>query len=298
MQNNNNQQKLISRLPYINIKIINAHTYHYEIIESIMTVFLTDILKIHPYRKKQIFLYIKENASFINYIHKRFLKNPYYKLLINPPFTFKPKIRVTININLYKENEKSIRTQHNMFYISHDAVPELVKYRNVFFLTPLAKTRRYLLPLILPPINKIKSQIPIFIIQGKIEEKRRDYRSLIPIFEKYKDRQFQIKIVGKGRLPTYLKPYEDKIILKNNLNFIDYHKEFNDVFCILPLIDDYFEHKYFKNKYSSSISYGLGYNLMFLCHTKLKKIYPLKKSKTYSTQEEMTTQFGVLLDEF
>ena len=191
-----------------------------------------------------------------------------------------------------------ISNKKNVFYISHDAIKDLALYKNVYFLTPLAKSPKYILPCILPSITKIKSTIPIFIIQGNIEEKRRNYKSLIPIFEKYKNNDFIIKIVGRGKLPNYLKPYIKKIVIKSNLDFINFHKQFSDVFCILPLIDDSFKHKYFTSKYTSTISYGLAYNLTFLCHSKLKKIYPIKKYKTYSNQDEMTEQFGVLLNNF
>ena len=109
--------KNIKNLPGVNIQIINIHNYHYEIIETIMTVFLSKILKIHHYRKKRIFLDIKKNDSFIKYIYNKFYKNPYYKLYINSNISIrKPRIHVTIYISLYKKKMHLISNKKNVFY--------------------------------------------------------------------------------------------------------------------------------------------------------------------------------------
>ena len=97
--------------------------------------------------------------------------------------------------------------------------------------------------------------------------------------------------MGRGKIPNELKKYNDKLIFKRYYRFVDFHKEFLDTFCILPLIDDSFQHNYFNNTLTSSISYGLGYNLLFLCHTKLKNIYKLKKCINYDLNNSICKQF-------
>ena len=60
------------------------------------------------------------------------------------------------------------------------------------------------------------------------------------ILERKYDTDFKIKIVGKGEIPKVLEyllhNYSDKLILKRNLNFQDYHREFLDCYGIIPLI--------------------------------------------------------------
>ena len=79
-----------------------------------------------------------------------------------------------------------------------------------------------------------------------------------------------------------LHTYSDKIILKRNLNFQDYHREFLDCYGIIPLISKEENASYYKNKLTSSINYGLAYDLWFLIDKDLQEIYNLKKSKIYT----------------
>jgi hypothetical protein len=147
----------------------------------------------------------------------------------------------------------------------------------------------------LPKIDNKKTKTPIFAIQGNIDDKRRNYKSLIGIFEKYRNRDFKIKLIGKGEIPPYLLPYKNKIILEANHSFENYHKCFEDVYVLLALIDDTFEHSYFDNQLTSSISYSIGYDIPLLCHKTLNNIYKLKNAIEYENQSEFERHFGNLI---
>ena len=131
----------------------------------------------------------------------------------------------------------------------------------MYFLTPLSKTN-YIYSDILPYSNNKKiSKLPIYVIQGNLNQGRR-YLDLLNEILKYSYKyKFIIKLIGRGHLPKQLKQHEKKIVLKNNLNFINYHKEFLDAYCILPLISKKTHPRYYNNKLTSSINYARGYKL-------------------------------------
>jgi hypothetical protein len=273
----------------MNIYVENNFCYHYEIIESILTLFLK---KIGINEDHTIYLKTCFNESFENYILKKFSNVIFVKQ--RPALSFAHKIFCTF----YSKNMRYHSDKKNLWFICHDITPSVLEKENIYFLTPLCNVSRWFLPTALPPIEKRKSPIPTFIVQGKIEEKRRNYASLVPILEVYKEKEFQIKILGIGTIPTYLRPYETKLKILINLNFQEYHIAFSDIDCLLPLIDETYEHNYFRNKLSSSISYAVAYSLPVLCHTKLIEIYDLKNAYGYKDQNEFLEQFGKFLDRY
>ena len=188
----------------------------------------------------------------------------------------------------YKNNIKYLFICHTIDDCYND-------WNNVYYHTPLAK--RYFIPDFFPFYDKkVSKSIPkVYLIQGSINIKRRNYKCLVDILEKYKNDNFKIRILGKGKELPYLNKFKDKIEFLNNKNFIEYHKFFNDASYILPLIDESYKHEYFSKKYTSSISYGLGYKLPFIAHIKLKKIYPIK-GYFYSNLQEFIEIFGKTLE--
>ena len=96
----------------------------------------------------------------------------------------------------------------------------------MYFLTPLSK-KNYFYADILPYAEKKNiANVPIYIIQGGLQPERRCYQLLEKILDETYKYKFIIKLVGKGKLPKSLEKYKGKIVLKNNLNFINYHKQF------------------------------------------------------------------------
>ena len=110
-----------------------------------------------------------------------------------------------------------------------------------------------------------------------------------------------IKYIENSKInKKYYISHRNKIIIENNHNFINYHDAFKDVYIILALIDDTFEHNYFTIQLTSSISYSISYDIPILIYSKLNDIYEkdLKKSIVYKDQNEMNVQFRKLLNKF
>jgi hypothetical protein len=287
----------------IKILIIHNYNFHYEIIESIINFFPTKILNLSNTHK--IFYDIKynfNNTSFEEYINKNYN---------NINFT-KDEVCIydyIIYDTIYNTDKLKLNNKKE-YYILHSLNPKFNNINNIIYLMPFSKYNSYFIPYILPfnNLQKIKTDIPcladdssigkvpIFIIQGCLE--RRNLIQLTKIFEKYKNKDFFIKIIGKSNngLPKYLLKYQKKIIFRPNLNFIDYHKEFLDCTAILPLVEPDFNSDYFKNKLTSSISYGIGYNLKFFCFETFKYIYKLTNCITYCNDTEMLHNFNLLFN--
>ena len=168
------------------------------------------------------------------------------------------------------------------FFISHRVDSECLKYPNIFYLTPLSK-ENYLYCDILPfMVNKIKNNIPIFVIQGNLNKDRRNFNLLIQILSKDYDYDYKIKLIGRGELPVELEPFKNKIILKNNLNFIDFHKEFLDAYAIFSLFNKESHPQYYTNQLTSTINYAKAYNLKIIIDKDLQDIYQLENIEVYT----------------
>jgi hypothetical protein len=283
------------------ILIIHSDNYHYEIVPSIIELFPEKILNIRENFKNIEFIigYNYNNKDFEEYILETY-KNVKFNKLYQLNFEeYDYIIYDSVYINRKKiEIKKDSLTE---YYILHEICEEYNNIKNVIYLTPLSKKNSHLIPYILPYNNykKIKTEIPILIIQGEIN--RRDFTKLSKLMEKFKNREFIVKIIGKSidrNIPTCLLKYKEKIIYKPNLSYIDYHKEFLDIYAIMPLVEPSFNKKYFQNKLTSSISYGIGYNLKFFCFESLKIIYNIENCLTYINDIEMYENFDKLLNQF
>ena len=95
-----------------------------------------------------------------------------------------------------------------------------------------------------------------------------------------------------------LKKYGDKIIVRNNLNFIDYHKEFLDAYCILPLITKNSHPFYYNIKLTSTINYARGYKLKCLIDKDLQEIYNLEDVEIFNDINDIANGFLNTLEQF
>ena len=95
-----------------------------------------------------------------------------------------------------------------------------------------------------------------------------------------------------------MQPYQDKIILKNNLKFQEFHQEFLDGYAILPLISKKKQNHYYTHKLTSSINYAKAYNLKCIMDYDLYQLYPLKNSEIYSQTKSIITVFEKTLYDF
>jgi hypothetical protein len=286
----------------MNILILNKFKFHYETIESIIQ-YIDKILSIQNFnieKIKNIHLKIVPNPSFESYIKNKYpqLITKIFYLNYLTPHKFYNYI---INCTIYPRDFKIIKNKNKnkYFYICHET--GIPKQKNIFFLTPLCKTSNYIYLDKLPFQNQnspFNSDLPIYAIQGNIDAHRRNYNLLIKILENKYNYDFRIKLIGRGQIPIQLKKFSDKIILKNNLNFIDYHKEFLDVYCILPLILKKTHKQYYINKLTSTINYAKAYNLKCIIDDDLQKIYNLENAEVFYNENDIVKVFEKTLNDF
>ena len=265
------------------IYIYNNINCHYEIIINVIEKY-DIIIKSNKSSYDQIFLYCNHNTSFLEYI-----KIKYPNIILGTP----SKYDYYINCTIYPDDK--IENLYNHYYICHRTFN--TSNNNIFFITPLHK--HSLLCDTLPFINEKKNNsIPIYVIQGNITNSRRNYTLLKLILEKNYVYDFKIKIVGNGRLSNEFNKYSDKLILKYNLNFIDFHKEFLDCYAIIPLILKKTHPHYYTNTLTTSIMYGMAYNLHFLIDKDLQDIYNLKNVTIFNDESDVVASFEKSLYNF
>ena len=270
------------------ILIYNNHHFHYEIIETVM-VKCRELLNLSNNMPIQIHIHTIGSDEF-----KKYIKIKYPTIRIGDCKNFDYSINCTIYDKEYNQLDRKPGSKCK--YISHEITKRLTENPNVYFLTPLAKTN-YLNANVLPFTEpKRVSDVPIYIIQGHIE--RRNLALLIKILDKKYDHYFMIKLLGKYSLPKSLEKYKDRIILKQNLNFVDYHKEFSSAYCILPLITKQSHPQYYSAKLTSSINYATGYNLKCIIDQDLQNIYQLKNVEVFNNIDDVTNAFEKSLNSF
>ena len=254
------------------------YDYHFEIIESIIQKYDT-ILKINKNKNNKIYL---ENILIDEYII--YINKTYPSIKINQKIdNYDYKIYTTFYFKELDKYSKQINKPSKYFFICHEVNDNLKKYNNVFYLTPLCNTNNLIYADILPKINKKQNNnLPIYIVQGRIGTLRRNPTLLFNILKISYNYLFKIKIIGRGNLPKILEPFKDKIIFKKDLTFEEYHNEFNDVYCILPLITKKSHPQYYTNKLTSSINYARAYNLKCIIDKDLQDIYHLNNVEIYN----------------
>jgi hypothetical protein len=280
------------------ILIINEVPCHQEIIETVILQYYK-ILNISEDLPVEIFLSTnelgkKKRLDFESYIEEKYPEIKFQE--INDYDYY-------INCTIYQKNldtglkiDKNVNS--NKKYIAHEVTNNLKSNPNIFFLTPLAKERFFYADKLPFSEKKEKSKVPIYIIQGALIPPRRNFELLRNILEKKYKYDFKIKLIGWGRFPNLLKKYENKIILKNNLSFKKFHKEFLDGYCILPLISKKKHPHYYKNKLTSTINYARGYNLKCLIDKDLQDIYNLNDVEIYNDENDITIAFEKTLEDF
>ena len=296
------------------INITNNCNFHYEIIESIIVKY-NFILKIENEETNEIYLSIFNNVSYIDYI-----KNKYPNIILIKPNNIteeetkayyyevidkKIDYDYVIDCTIYIEDLNNVQYNSNKyFYILHE-FPDYILPNNIYGLTPLCNSTNYIDADILPFIgNKINSNVPVYIIQGGICYNRRNYELLDKIINNTYTVDFIIKIIGfkdcryEYDIDTTKYEKNKNIIIKTNLNYIDYHREFLDGYCIIPLISKKTHEHYYKNKLTSSINYGKAYGLKFLIDKDLQEIYNINNAEIYENESDIVKSFKLTIDEF
>ena len=273
--------------------IYNIPHIHYEIIESIIYYKQKIIKEIRKFNNIKIYLKVnKKNKDFIEYMCNKYPDIEVNQNNQNINFDW------IINCTIYPDMLKFLKKDEKHFYISHRVHKDLLEMPNVFYLTPLCKNNRYFLPTLLPIIEKVETDIPIYCIQGNISTGSRNYHLLTAILKKKYKYDFKIKIIGKGKYPEKLAKYSDKLIVKPDLPFRKYHQEFNDVYCIIPLIIRKTHWDYYQNKLTSTISYALGYDLHILIDKNLNDIYNMPNPYIFNDLSDISEIFEKSLINF
>ena len=228
--------------------IENKYPCHYEIVESVIlkynTLFDLDT---------QDNIIICVNMYYHDMMFFKYIKQKYPSVILGRPKYF----HYYVDITIYPQHFSKIHNpkKSNKKYISHRVLPQLFKDPNIFFLTPLA-TQNIFNADCLPFCDQISknTSIPIFMIQGNFCTKRRHYPLLIKILQQSYRYPFIIKMIGRGAIPNELQPYKKRIVFRQNLDFIEYHKEFLDAYCMIPLITKQYHPQYYKYTLTSSIN--------------------------------------------
>ncbi len=267
------------------IYIENNYYAHYEIIESILH-HISFICKTILSKDTQIYLKIQPEESFIEYITHKYLNLNIVNDLTKPR-EYDYYIECTLNQLLDKREDFNLLTLDptKHFYISHVIYPYLRKKKNVYFLTPICCVPRHISCTYLPFMDKpkIKTDIPIFLIAGNINAYSRNYQMLkmlldIPTFYRYK-----IKLLGRSKDNSVpIGPeYNDRMIYCLNYNYIQYHHEFLDVYCVLPCFNPESNPEYYTEKISSTINYIKAYQLKSIVDDQLQSIHQLERAYVY-----------------
>ena len=272
--------------------ILNDYDCHYEVIINVISKYY-QICRETKKNTDVIYMQIGcKNEDFINYVLKNY---PY--IIFQCPEEYDYCINCTIYEPSNVQNKNQVILKDNKhFYISHEVFR--TDNKNIYLLTPL-NNNNYLVCDHLPFQYEIYNHsFPIYIIQGSIDEKRRNYNLLEKILKENYDYDFIIKIVGSGKLDPKFDAYKNKLIIKNNLNFTDYHKEFLDCYCLLPLTSKNTQPQYYTNKLTSSINYTLAYKLPSLLDVELQNIYKLPNTYVYNSEDDIVNVFKQSLFDF
>jgi hypothetical protein len=269
---------------YIN----NSVTYHYEIILSVIEKY-NSLLPTTCI--DSIYLTFEKNDSFQKYIqdnypHIHLVKPRYYDYFID--------CTVYSYLGNIVDNDR-----HQ--YIAHDVHPCFENRSNVWQMTPLFNySSKIFVADIFPFQNcKIKTDIPIYVIQGNILPHRRCYELLKRILSAEYEYPFKIKILGRTHYDQYVfQNASDKLIYRTDLNFIDFHRELSDCYCILPLITKKTHPQYYHNKFTSSINYARGYKMKCLIDRELQEIYQLDDVEIFQDEGDIVEAFRRTLIEF
>lgn len=175
----------------------------------------------------------------------------------------------------YPRDERTIRASDpkKFVYIMHTLDRGLHELPHVWGLTPLFP--RHFMALHLPPIRHRPSKTVRIAIQGNITPHRRNFGMLAHWLRKTSAKDFTIQLLGRGRTPPCLLPYERSGVLKisSNLPFARFHDAFADIDGLMALVTPQSHPQYFTQKLTSSVSYSIAYDIPILMHPEMQKIY-------------------------
>lgn len=314
----------------MNILISNNVSFHYEIIESIIKNYYK-ILGINKDESHNIYLFLvadnNESPPGINFdFFKRHISETYPTISIiddTSTMEYDYQIHCTAQPSWAKETHGGIRPKDmsddlNIKYIAHYVDEELLSKSNVIFLSnfgrkdiPLDRVHE---PDIIQYSNtKIKSSIPIFIVQGSFVRSAfdltRDFSVIEEILLHEYSGDFLIKFVGRWNQENFNlfnfinlhkinKKNLTKIDVRLNQNWNDFCYNFVDAYAVIPSISKEKNPQYFYNEMTSSFTYIKSHGLNVLAEPDFFISYNIDIEKSYPYQNSIRETFQKMLDDF
>ena len=316
------------------IIIHNPVWYHYECIESVIHYLPRILGARYQPSSPELVLNIVPEPGFIKYIntykHKLMKRYGFSNIIINeittttgeynttkPYFeqTGENDLQIVLTIPGDELADLSIFTRENTYYILHNYIPwpiTGVHPDNVFYLPPHCKTEtlNYFIPDILPFSSKsvsadcqtlvhtdstgddANSESIVILVQGSIH--RRDPRLLIELARSVITNTRPDKLIILTRSTNIRLPRHPRIRIIHKADFWDFHQAAAQCNIIATLVSLASHPKYYKSKLTSSISYGLGYNMRFLIDSKLAGIYGLDSPSNiiYDNKKDFLGKIG------
>ena len=281
------ENKLVSDMTRRKVLLVENHERcHCEVIESVIA-------------KSQLIIGEQVDDVYVDVIsseYKHYIQVNRPDLRIGRPKDFD----FCINCTAYPKDLPEIKSKdpHKYFFITHRFDTRFDNLSNVYGFTPRLKRFIWCDDFAFCKSPKIQTEVPIYCIQGTIACGRRDYSLLTDILEATYQYPFLIKMIGKGReLPKSLLRHS-KLIVKRNLNFTDYHREFLDCFGLLPLISREQQPQYYQDRTSSSLHYAKAYDILCLLDSEQQAIHRLSNVMVYNCRDDIVDCFAKSLELF
>lgn len=313
----------INKVQVNKVIIYNPVNYHYECIESVIH-FLPKILgNIQLGPQPDIILniltgdqgFIKYITNYTSRLMERYSLGSIQIICVEDsngqPQIILPSSAKEARIILTIPNEYAIKTinEHTQpwtYVILHKYMHTRPKSPNIFYLAPhCGEPSQYFIPVILPFSAESVSYIDRkpreesrslnLLVQGSC--KRRDKKELQLLIDLVKIGNQKAKYANRPPINLYILTTTKSVIFRNHPNIIvkvntDFW-EFNQIASqadiILPLVSPTRFKVYYVSALTSSISYGLGYQMKFIVDSKLADIYQLDNdiSYKYSSYSEL-----------
>ena len=169
----------------------------------------------------------------------------------------------------------------NVKYVQHRFDPSCDRDDNVYLLPHVQEHTRNpcFLPSALPEVDRSYGPMPVYVVQGRFA--RRDLTVIRTILEHVGDvSSYRIRIVGSAveGVPEILDEISDdpRIEVHKDLSFRAFHEAFTGAYGVLPCVDREQHLGYYTNQLTSSMSYGVGYQLRFVCESALAELYEVE----------------------
>lgn len=159
----------------------------------------------------------------------------------------------------------------------------VLAWNNVYGLSP--QNERFVMPTFFPfPKRPPRNISEVESILCFTSPYRRDVASLSAALHLCADCKLKIMQISKESLPLSLRPFRRLFIEVDGLEDDEtYHLQFQRCTYMLPLLSSRTNPQYLEHKLSSSITYGLGFDVPFIAHAMVKAAYPMITGHFYTS---------------